>query len=103
MIIIFKIYVKTTPGQSEELIISSLRANHIIQEINIRKIIFGDRFSAILSKEDQTITIDLSKIDFKDDGLEFRSELFYQKQHIFVQPQPSITTKVFVIGKMFFI
>ena len=74
-----------------------------IQRISLQKTVFGDRLFANFSKEDQMVTICLSKIDFEDDGLEFRSELSYtSKTAGYVSPPPSVTTKISVTGRSLF-
>ena len=97
--------MKTPTQKKEKQIISSFRdGEKSIQRISLQKTVFGDRLFANFSKEEQMITIYLSKIDFVDDGLEFRSELHYtSKSAGYVMPAPSITTKISVTGKTLFV
>ena len=104
-IIAFGILMKTPTQKKEKEIISGLKdGKKDIQRIKINPTVFGDRLFANFSKEEQMITIYLSKIDFVDDGLEFRSELHYtSKSAGYVMPAPSITTKISVTGKTLFV
>ena len=70
--------MKTSTQQKEKTIITSMKDSKItIQGITLNATVFGDRLFANFSKEDQMITIYLSKIEFVDDGLEFISKLSY--------------------------
>ena len=93
--------MKTPTQKKEKEIISSFRdGEKSIQRISLQKTVFGDRLFANFSKEEQMITIYLSKIDFVDDGLEFRSELYYTSKTVgYVSPPPSVTTKISVTGR----
>ena len=104
-VIAFQVLMKLPNQETEKIIISSLRdGKKDIQRIKINPTVFGDRLFANFSKEEQMITIYLSKIDFVDDGLEFRSELHYtSKSAGYVIPAPSITTKISVTGKTLFV
>ena len=102
-IIVFGILMKTPTQKKEKQIITSMKdGEQSIQRISLQKTVFGDRLFANFSKEEQMITIYLSKIDFVDDGLEFRSELSYtSKTAGYVNPPPSVTTQIKVIGNIF--
>ena len=96
--------MKTPTQKKEKEIISSLKdGKKDIQRIKINPTVFGDRLFANFSKEEQMITIYLSKIDFVDDGLELRSQLYYTSKTVgYVSPPPSVTTQIKVIGRSLF-
>ena len=98
-ILVFEILMKTPDQQDEQTIINSLKdGKQSIQRIT-QSTTFGDRLYANFSKEDQMITIYLNKVDFADDGMEFRSLLHYTSKLDIVNPPPSVTTRVSVIGR----
>ena len=59
---------------------------------------FGERFSANLSRADQTITITVLNMQFQEDGIKFVSKLHILKNGVYV-PVPYVTTVVQVVGK----
>ena len=59
----------------------------------------GERFSANLSRAEQTITITVLNMRFQEDGIKFVSKLHILKNGVY-EPVPSVTTIVQVVGKL---
>ena len=87
--------------QKEKTVVTALKdGTSYIQRLMTDPTIFGDRFSANFSKAEQMITIFLRRMEFKDDGLKFRSKLDYTEKNIgYIRPPPSVTTTISVIGE----